>query len=317
MSLFKERNYYKPFDYDWAFESYGTMQKMHWLPSEVPLHEDIRDWNERLTKEEKNLINQILKFFTQGDVDIAKAYLDKYIPKFKSPEVRMMLSSFATSEANHAHAYSLLNDTLGEPSLLDFKAFQEYKEMADKHTYLFKDKGKGVEGFLRDIACFSAFGEGLQLFASFVMLLNFQRYGRMKGMCQIVTWSIRDETHHVESMIKLFKTLIKENPKVWTDKFKKTIYQTARDMVELEDKFIDLAFEMGGIRGLTSDEVKKYIRYIADRRLLQLSLKPNYGVKDNPLGWLDWVLNGVEHANFFENRATEYNKGATTGTLWN
>ena len=317
MSLFKERNYYKPFDYDWAFESYGTMQKMHWLPSEVPLHEDIRDWNERLTKEEKNLINQILKFFTQGDVDIAKAYLDSYIPKFKSPEVRMMLSSFATSEANHAHAYSLLNDTLGEPSLLDFKAFQEYKEMADKHTYLFKDKGEGVEGLVRDIACFSAFGEGLQLFASFVMLLNFQRYGRMKGMCQIVTWSIRDETHHVESMIKLFKTLIKENPKIWKDKFKKTIYQTARDMVELEDKFIDLAFEMGGIRGLTSDEVKKYIRYIADRRLLQLSLKPNYGVKDNPLGWLDWVLNGVEHANFFENRATEYNKGATTGTLWN
>ena len=317
MSLFTERNYYKPFDYDWAFEAYDTMQKMHWLPSEVPLHEDIRDWNERLTKEEKNLINQILKFFTQGDVDIAKAYLDNYIPKFKSPEVRMMLSSFASSEANHAHAYSLLNDTLGEPSLLDFKAFQEYKEMSDKHTYLFKDKGKGVEGFLRDIACFSAFGEGLQLFASFVMLLNFQRYGRMKGMCQIVTWSIRDETHHVESMIKLFKTLIKENPKVWTDKFKKTIYQTARDMVELEDKFIDLAFEMGGIRGLTSDEVKKYIRYIADRRLLQLSLKPNYGVKDNPLGWLEWVLNGVEHANFFENRATEYNKGTTTGKLWN
>ena len=317
MSLFKERNYYKPFDYDWAFDAYDTMQKMHWLPSEVPLHEDIRDWNERLSKEEKNLINQILKFFTQGDVDIAKAYLDSYIPKFKSPEVRMMLSSFATSEANHAHAYSLLNDTIGESDLVDFKAFQEYKEMANKHTYLFKDKGKGIEGFLRDIACFSAFGEGLQLFASFVMLLNFQRYGRMKGMCQIVTWSIRDETHHVESMIKLFKTLIKENPKVWTDKFKKTIYQTARDMVELEDKFIDLAFEMGGIRGLTPDEVKKYIRYIADRRLLQLSLKPNYGVKDNPLGWLEWVLNGVEHANFFENRATEYNKGTTTGKLWN
>ena len=317
MSLFKERIHYKPFDYDWAFESYDTMQKMHWLPSEVPLHEDIRDWNERLTKEEKNLINQILKFFTQGDVDIAKAYLDNYIPKFKPPEVRMMLSSFATAEANHAHAYALLNDTIGEPELLDFKAFQEYKEMADKHEYLFTDKGKGIQGLAREIACFSAFGEGLQLFASFVMLLNFQRYGRMKGMCQIVTWSIRDETHHVESMIKLFKTLVKENPNIWTEKFKASIYQTARDMVELEDKFIDLAFNMGGIRGLSSDEVKKYIRYIADRRLLQLSLKPNYGVKDNPLGWLDWVLNGVEHANFFENRATEYNKGTITGKLWN
>ena len=317
MSLFKDRLYYKPFDYEWAFESYDTMQKMHWLPSEVPLHEDIRDWNERLTKEEKNLINQILKFFTQGDVDIAKAYLDNYIPKFKPPEVRMMLSSFATAEANHAHAYALLNDTIGEPELLDFKAFQEYKEMADKHEYLFKDKGKGIQGVAREIACFSACGEGLQLFASFVMLLNFQRYGRMKGMCQIVTWSIRDETHHVESMIKLFKTLVKENPNIWTEKFKASIYQTARDMVDLEDKFIDLAFSMGGIRGLSADEVKKYIRYIADRRLLQLSLKPNYGVKDNPLGWLDWVLNGVEHANFFENRATEYNKGTITGKLWN
>ena len=317
MSLFKDRLYYKPFDYEWAFESYDTMQKMHWLPSEVPLHEDIRDWNERLTKEEKNLINQILKFFTQGDVDIAKAYLDNYIPKFKPPEVRMMLSAFATAEANHAHAYALLNDTIGEPELLDFKAFQEYKEMANKHEYLFKDKGKGIQGLAREIACFSAFGEGLQLFASFVMLLNFQRYGRMKGMCQIVTWSIRDETHHVESMIKLFKTLVKENPNIWTEKFKASIYQTARDMVDLEDKFIDLAFSMGGIRGLSADEVKKYIRYIADRRLLQLSLKPNYGVKDNPLGWLDWVLNGVEHANFFENRATEYNKGTITGKLWN
>jgi len=316
MSLFDTRNYYKPFEYEWAFEAYDTMQKMHWLPSEVPLHEDVRDWNERLTQEEKNLISQILKFFTQGDVDIAQAYLDRYIPKFKPPEIRMMLSSFVSSEANHAHSYSLLNDTIGETALTNFKAFQEYEEMSNKHAYLFKSKGKGVEGLIKDIACFSAFGEGLQLFASFVMLLNFQRFGRMKGMCQIVTWSIRDETHHVESMIKLFHELIKENPQVWTEQFKAELYQTARDMVELEDKFIDLAFEMGGIRGLKPEEVKKYIRYIADRRLLQLSLKPNYKVKDNPLSWLDWVLNGVEHTNFFENRATEYNKGSMTGNLW-
>jgi len=315
MSLFKERVYYKPFDYPWAFEAYEMQQKMHWLPSEVSLHEDVRDWNERLDPAEKNLINQILKFFTQGDVDIAKAYIDKYLPKFKSPEVRMMLTSFAASEANHAHSYSMLNDTLGLPES-EFKSFQEYSEMADKHKYLFKNKGTGMEGLARDIACFSAFGEGLQLFASFVMLLNFQRFGRMKGMCQIVTWSIRDETHHVESMIHLFKQVRKEHPEIWTEKFKASIYQQCRDMVELEDKFIDLAFEQGGIRGLDPQGVKQYIRYIADRRLLQLSLKPNYKVKDNPLEWLDWVLNGVEHANFFENRATEYNKGTVTGSLW-
>ena len=316
MSVFEGREYYKPFEYPWAFEAYDQQQKMHWLPSEVPLHEDVNDWNSKMTDAEKNLVKQILTFFTQGDVDIAQAYMDVYIPMFKKPEVRMMLSAIATSEANHAHSYSLLNDTIGMDDK-EYKAFQEYAEMADKHNYLWQSKGgTAEEKIVREMAVFSAFGEGLQLFGSFVMLLNFQRYGRMKGMCQIVTWSIRDETHHVESMIKLFHQLIKENPNIWTEKFKASIYQTCRDMVDLEDKFIDLAFTMGGIRGLKAEEVKQYIRYIADRRLLQLSLKPNYGVKDNPLGWLDWVLNGVEHANFFENRATEYNKGTITGNLW-
>jgi ribonucleoside-diphosphate reductase beta chain len=315
MSLLKAREYYKPFQYPWAFEAYDQQQKMHWLPSEVSLAEDVRDWNERLSTKEKNLITQILKFFTQGDVDIAQAYLDNYIPKFKPPEIRMMLSSIATSEANHAHSYSLLNDTIGLPDT-EYKAFQEYKAMSDKHDYLFRSKGEGVEGMARELATFSAFGEGLQLFASFVMLLNFQRFGKMKGMCQIVTWSIRDESHHVDNMIKLFHALIDENKHIWNDEFKKTLYDVARDMVSLEDKFIDLAFEQGGVEGIEPNQIKQYIRHIADRRLLQLGLKPNFAVKDNPLPWLDWVLNGVEHTNFFENRATEYTKGSMTGDLW-
>lgn len=313
--LTETRKYYKPFEYEWAFTAYDTQQKMHWLPSEVPLAEDVKDWNQRLSKNECNLIAQILKFFTQGDVDIAQAYHDRYIPMFKPPEIRMMLSAFAASEANHIHSYSLLNDTIGLPDS-EYKAFQEITAMKDKHDYLFKNQGEGIEGKIRELAVFSAFGEGLQLFASFVILLNFQRFGKMKGMCQIVTWSIRDESHHVENMIKLFHALVDENKWVWNDNFKKTIYQICRDMVKLEDRFIDLAFKAGGVEGLEAKAVKQYIRYIADRRLLQLGLKPNYNVKENPLSWLDWVLNGVEHTNFFENRATEYSKGSTTGILW-
>ena len=314
MSIFKERNYYKPFGYPWAFEAYELQQKMHWLPSEVSLHEDVNDWNNRMNESEKNLVKQILTFFTQGDVDVAQAYMDVYIPLFKPLEIRMMLSAIATSEANHAHAYSLLNDTVGMDDG-DYQVFQEIKAMNDKHEYLWKSKGgTKEEQMIRDMAVFSAFGEGLQLFASFVMLLNFQRFGKMKGMGQIVAWSIRDESHHVESMIKLFHCLLDEKPKVWNDNFKKSLYSICRDMVKLEDKFIDLAFDMGPVEGLTPDEVKQYIRHIADRRLLQLGLKPNYGVKDNPLEWVDWVVSGVEHTNFFENRATEYAKGAMTGT---
>ena len=315
MSLLESRLHYKPFEYGWAFEAYDMQQKMHWLPSEVSLAEDVRDWNSRLTQKEKNLIIQILKFFTQGDIDIATAYLNNYIPKFKPPEIRMMLSAFAASEANHIHSYSLLNDTIGLPDE-EYKAFQDYKAMSDKHEYLFKSKGTGIKSIARELAVFSAFGEGLLLFASFIMLLNFQRFGKMKGMCQIVTWSIRDESHHVESMIKLFHTLIDEHKDIWNDEFKRTLYLICKKMVALEDKFIDLAFELGGVEGLEPSEVKQYIRHIADRRLLQLGLKPNYKVKTNPLKWLDWILNGVEHTNFFENRATEYTKANLTGNLW-
>ena len=314
MSVFEERSYYKPFQYPWAFESYDMQQKMHWLPSEVPLHEDVNDWNNRMDTAEKNLVKQILTFFTQGDVDIAQAYMDVYIPMFKQPEIRMMLSAIATSEANHAHSYSLLNDTIGMDDK-EYKAFQEYAAMNDKHNYLWQNKGgTRDEKLVRDMAVFSAFGEGLQLFASFVMLLNFQRHGKMKGMGQIVAWSIRDESHHVESMIKLFHCLLDEKPHVWNDTFKKSLYDICRDMVTLEDRFIDLAFELGPVEGLEPHEVKQYIRYIADRRLLQLGLKPNFGVKENPLECVDWVINGVEHTNFFENRSTEYAKGALQGS---
>ena len=313
MSVFEGREYYKPFEYPWAFEAYDQQQKMHWLPSEVPLHEDVNDWNSKMSEPEKNLVKQILTFFTQGDVDIAQAYMDVYIPMFKKPEVRMMLSAIATSEANHAHSYSLLNDTIGMDDR-EYKAFQEYKEMADKHNYLWQSKG-GTDNqkVIRDMAVFSAFGEGLQLFGSFIMLLNFQRFGKMKGMGQIVAWSIRDENHHVENMLKLFHTILDEQPELWNDDFKKSLYDICRDMVTLEEKFIDLAFNQGPVEGLTAEDVKKYIHYMADRRLLQLGLKPNYGVKENPLDWVDYVVNGQAHENFFETRSTEYAKGAVQG----
>ena len=107
---------------------------------------------------------------------------------------------------------------------------------------------------------------------------------------------------------------MQENIDLWTDEFKKEIYQACRDMVDLEGRFLDLVFQMGDIEGLTKEDMSKYIRYIADRRLLQLGLKPNYGVKNNPLNWLDDVL-GVEHQNFFEGRATTYMKAGLRGNV--
>jgi ribonucleoside-diphosphate reductase beta chain len=289
---------------------------MMWLPEDVPLHNDVKDWQD-MSDQEKNLLTQIFRLFTQSDVDVASGYIDRYMRVFKKPEARMMMSSFANMESIHQHAYSLLLDTVGMPEI-EYKAFAEYEAMADKHEYISSSplKIKDKHSIAKNLAIYSGFTEGLQLFSSFVILLNFPRFGKMKGMGQIVTYSIRDESLHVEAMTKLFREFIKENVDIWTDDFKKEIYSVCREMVKLEDKFLDLVFEMGDIVGLTKEEMKEYIRYIADRRLLQLGLKPNFEVSDNPLTWLDDVL-GVEHQNFFEGRSTTYMKAGLKGNIQN
>jgi len=162
------------------------------------------------------------------------------------------------------------------------------------------------------MAVFGGFTEGLQLFASFAMLMNFPRFNKMKGMGQIVSWSVRDESLHCEGMIKLFHTFCAETG-VMNDALRERIRECCRTVVTLEDKFIELAFEMGPVEGMTADDIKQYIRYIADWRLGQLKLEPVFGVTKHPIPWLTEILNGVEHANFFEQRATEYSKGATSG----
>ena len=314
MSLLDTRDYYKPFDHPWMFDYYSQQNQMHWFPEDVPLHNDVKDW-QTMTDEEKNLLTQIFRLFTQSDVDVGAGYVDRYMRIFKKPEARMMMSSFANMESIHQHAYSLLLDTVGMPEV-EYKAFSEYEAMADKHEYINAVKvTKGdKKSIAKALAIYSGFTEGLQLFRSFIILLNFPRFGKMKGMGQIITYSIRDESMHVEAMTKLFREFMQENIDLWTDDFKAEIYQACREMVDLEDRFLDLVFEQGDIPGLTKKEMQEYIRYIADRRLLQLGLKPNYEVKDNPLNWLDDVL-GVEHQNFFEGRATTYMKAGLRGDV--
>jgi len=314
-SIFKNHPAYKPFQYPWAYQAYVESEQAHWLVREVPLNEDVKDWKKTLNAKEKHLLTQIFRFFTQADCDIAKSYIDVYLPAFKTNEIRMMLLSMAARECVHIQAYSTLIDEVGMPET-EYSMFMEYEAMVAKHNYMSQER-EGLEGLAHNMAVFSAFGEGLQLFSSFVILLNFTRVGKMKGMGQIISWSIRDESHHVESMLRLFHTFMDEHPELWTADFKAKLYRTAIEMVDLEDKFIDLAYSQGEVDGLSADEVKQYIRHIADRRLLQLGLKPNYGVKKNPLPWVDVIVNGKEHTNFFENKPTAYTKAGQTGNWEN
>ena len=302
---------YKPFRYPWAYEYWKKQQQVHWMPEEIPLGEDLKDWAVSLSPSERNLLTQIFRFFTQSDIEVQDNYMDRYGRIFRPTEVKMMLSSFANMETIHIAAYALLLETIGMPES-EFGAFMEYEAMRDKHNYM---QTFGVESnadIARTLAMFGGFTEGLQLFASFAMLMNFPRFNKMKGMGQIVSWSVRDESLHCEGITKLYNAFNKETGAV-TKAVADDIVDCCKTVVGMEDKFIDLAFEMGPVEGMTPDDIKKYIRFIADWRLRQLELPEVYGVKENPLPWLQSMLSGVEHANFFEARSTEYSKAATKG----
>ena len=302
---------YKPFRYPWAYDFWKRQQQIHWMPEEVPLGEDVKDWAANLSDSERALLTQIFRFFTQSDVEVNDNYMERYARVFRPTEIKMMLASFSNMETIHIAAYALLLETIGMPDS-EFSAFTQYKEMRDKHDFMQKFGVETDADILRTVAMFGAFTEGLQLFASFAMLMNFPRFNKMKGMGQIVSWSVRDESLHCEGMIRIFHTFAAETGAL-TDEVKKDILDCCREVVRMEDAFIDLAFSMGPVQGMTADNIKAYIRYIADWRLGQLRLPAIYGVKEHPIPWLSEILNGVEHANFFEQRATEYSKGATGG----
>jgi ribonucleoside-diphosphate reductase beta chain len=314
MSLLESKPIYKPFAYPWAYEAWLTQQKIHWLPEEVPMADDVKDWKKNITEGERYLLTQVFRFFTQADIEVNNCYMKHYSQVFQPTEVQMMLAAFSNMETVHIAAYSHLIDTLGMPEVT-YHEFLEYKEMKDKYDYMKEFNVTSKRDIAKTLAVFGAFTEGLQLFASFAILLNFQRFGKMRGMGQIIAWSARDESLHTNSIIQLFNTFKTENPEIWDDDLKRELYKACNTIVHHEDAFIDLAFDIdGSIQGLSSKEVKGYIRFIADRRLMQLDLQPLFGTTKNPLPWLDEILNGVEHTNFFENRVTEYSKAATEGS---
>lgn len=316
--LTHSRDTFKPFAYPKCYDLWLKHEQIHWLHSVVNMQQDVTDFKKRLTEGQKNFLTQILRLFTQGDIDVAGGYVNNYLPVFPQPEVRMMLLGFAARECIHISAYSHLLETLGFPDTT-YNDFMNYKEMADKHDFIkgiteSQDKNHVVQ----HMCAISAFTEGMQLFSSFVMMLNFGRNNLMPGMTKIVTWSVIDETTHCEGMTYLFREFIKENREIWTDKLKSELYEIAKKMVELEDAFIDLAYSsMDGsefAQPLLKSDMHEYIRYIADRRLIALGLKGIFKQKKNPLPWVDEMTALPSHSNFFEQEESSYSKGGLTGS---
>ena len=310
--------------YSWAYDFWKRQQQTHWMGEEVPLGNDIKDWtSDRVTDADRALLTQIFRFFTQSDIEVGDNYLKRYTPIFQPLAIQMMMAAFTNMETVHIDAYALLLKTLGMPKT-EFEAFRDYEAMRAKADYMHTFGVETVADVARTLAMFGAFTEGMSLFASFAMLLNFPRHNKMNGMGQIVSWSVRDESLHCEGIIRLFHEWNRETGAV-TASVRDDIVDVAKSMVALEERFVDLAFSLGEVEGMNAKDIQSYVRYIADWRLTQLKLPTVYGyfaesdgnyqqIRPHPLPWIVEILNGVEHANFFEQRATEYSKAASSGS---
>jgi len=310
MTLLTPRASYAPFEYQQAYKYWELQQQSHWLHFEVSLASDINDWKLNLSETEKNVIGHILKGFTQSEVFIQEYWGSMVSKWFKKPEIQMMAATFSAFESIHAVSYAYLNQSLG---LEDFDAFLHEPTAKAKIDRLILTKGKTKEEIAKSLAIFSAFNEGVNLFSSFAILLNFSRFNKLKGVGQIIAFSIKDESLHSEAGCWLFRTLVQEYPEIWNDDLKQQIYEAARLTVDLEDAFITKAFEHGNVEGITEHDLKNFIRFRANTKLEDLGLKKNWKNIDKDsldrMEWFDVLSSGLSMQDFFSGRVSDYSRG--------
>lgn len=306
---------YKPFKHPWAMQFAEASEKAHWGSWEVDLQTDVEQIKRGvITPVELEQIRQILRLFTQTDVVVGGNYSEKFIPALKNNEVRNMLLSFANREGTHQRSYALLNDTIGMPES-EYSEFLNVEAMSEKVEFMQQSDITTTSGLGLTIAQ-TVCNEGMSLFSAFAMLINYERSRKMKGMCEVIEWSIRDETLHVMGMSQLFHEYCKENPEIVTDDFKYQIYEMFRNAVALEDAVIDLAYVNGPVADLDAETMKQFIRYIANRRLNGIGLKNAFEVEENPLPWIETMISGASMKNFFEGRVTNYSHDSFVGNWW-
>jgi len=314
-NLLKERIIYKPFEYPKAFDYWLKQQQAHWIHTEVPMMSDINDWKQNLNKTEKNIIGSILKGFAQTETVVNDYWTGLVTKWFRKPEIIAMATTFGAMETIHAEAYSLLNEELG---LDDFSEFLEDETTMAKIETLMevRDSFNGEVNWHKratSLAIFSAFTEGVNLFSSFAILLSFKMRNKLKGVGQIVEWSIRDESMHSEAGCWLFRTLLEENPHLKTPELETAINEAALLSLQLELDFIDKVYELGDLEGCSKYDLTNFIKNRVNTKLGDLGYNPIISDVDlsslNNMKWFDHLSAGKQHTDFFASRVTNYSKG--------
>ncbi len=321
MTLLDERRAYQPFEYDFAYDYWLKQQQAHWLHNEISLASCVDDWAHKLTEEEKKIIAGVLLGFTQTEVYIGNYWGQKVSKWFPKPEIGMMAATFAAWESIHSKAYNYLNETLG---LEEYDAFLQEPTAAAKLDNIINRSDETLYDKALSLAVYSGLGEGVSLYSSFTILLHFSLRNLLKGVGEIITYSVKDESIHAEAGCKLFRTLIEEFPYLAeeTDLYDQ-IVEAANLTVELEFNFIDMVFNNHRMDGLNAYQVKEFIKHRANLKLHDLGLEEIYSTNEEAVrsvaDWFYLMTAGEQSTDFFAARVTNYAKGTFNPDLinWN
>jgi|TARA_B100001287_G_scaffold276326_1_gene286743 ribonucleoside-diphosphate reductase beta chain len=311
MGLFEPRIAYKPFEYpDYYTEGWLKQAQAFWLHTEIPMSGDVKDWNERLTKEEKNLVGNILLGFAQTECAVSDYWTQKVVSWFPKHEIQQMAMMFGSQETIHAVAYSYLNETLG---LENFEAFLQDEATMERFDNLVSYEGTELVGIAKSLAIFSAFAEGVSLYSAFAVLYSFQLRNLLKGIGQQMKWSVRDESLHSKMGCRLFNHMCEETPSL-LEECRNDVITAATEMLKAEEKYIDKMFELGDIENLKAHDLKQFIRKRLNEKLQELGyfdLGQYFAFDEDGAANLDWfyhLTGGHTHTDFFAVRPTDYSK---------
>ena len=311
MGLFDKRIEYKPFEYPVYYtEGWLKQAQAFWLHTEISMSGDVKDWNEKLTESEKNLVGNILLGFAQTECAVSDYWTQSVVKWFPKHEIQQMAMLFGSQETIHAVAYSYLNETLG---LDDFKAFLHEPATAERFANLVATEGGSTTDIGRSLAVFSAFAEGVSLYSAFAVLYSFQLRNLLKGIGQQMKWSVRDESLHSKMGCQLFRHMCEEDPTL-LENCRQDVITAAETMVELEIKYIDKMFEAGEIEGIKSYDLIQFIKKRTNEKLVELGyldLGSYFPFNKDAASNLDWFYHlsgGVMHTDFFSIRPTDYSK---------
>jgi ribonucleoside-diphosphate reductase beta chain len=311
-----------PMKYKWAREHYKNGVANNWVPDEVNMQKDVEQWRSStvLTPAERRLVMWNMGFFSTAESLTANNIVLIIYRHITNPECRQYLLRQAYEEAIHTDTFIYSCDTLGLDPDEVYNMYMNIASIKAKDDFVvdmtksimdpaFTTKGAAsVQRFVHDLVGFYVIMEGIFFYAGFAMMLSMLRSQKMVGVGEQFQFILRDESVHLAFGVDLINTIVDENPKIWTEKFKAKITDNIRHAVELEIAYAKDCLP-SGILGLNADIISEYMEYIADRRLQKIRLPKLYNT-ENPLPWMSEVIDLRKEKNFFETRVTEYQSGS-------